>query len=49
MNITINAISNGFVVTIATKDGQSAIYCHNWEAVLANLNEIQVTVPAPKK
>lgn len=45
MNINVSTISNGFVLTIATKNGQSAIYCPTWEEVLKQLNEIEVTVP----
>lgn len=49
MNINISTISNGFVLTIATKDGQSAIYCSTWEEVLKQLNEVKVVVPTPSK
>ncbi len=45
MNISIVRIANGWVVTIATQQGQQAIFCEKFEEVIQQLQEIQVAPP----
>jgi hypothetical protein len=40
MNITINQITNGWIVAIASPKGQTATFCENYEAVIKLLMEI---------
>ncbi len=45
MNIEIKRISNGWLIIIATPQGQSAIYKAEWSEVLTELGEIKIELP----
>lgn len=40
MNITISAVTNGYIINVVTRNGQVPTFYPSWEEVLKQLNSI---------